>query len=76
MGTTGSVDINLSEIGGILNNSTALGDLVMKGVKDQGELMGLAIGLAIAIGLLIGLIFLVIGVIPRLIKVVKNIRKV
>ena len=73
MGTSGSVSIDLSEIGSIINNSTTLGDFVMKGVKDQGGLIGLAIGLAIAIGLLIGLIFLVIGVIPRLIKGVKGI---
>ena len=75
MATTGSVSVNLDNIGEIVNNSTTLGDFVMEGVKDQGELMGLAIGLAIAIGLLIALIFLVIGIIPRLIKAVKGIRK-
>lgn len=74
MTTSGSVDINLDTIGAVVNRSTTLGDFVMKGVSDQGGLIGLAIGLAIAIGLLIGLIFLVIGVIPRLLKAIKNIR--
>ena len=75
MGTTGSVDVNLSEIGAIVNNSTTLADFIMGGVKDQGDLIGLAIGLAVAIGLLIALIFLVISIIPRLIKAVKGFRK-
>ena len=72
MATSGSVDVNLSEIGRIVNNSTTLGDFVIRGVKDQGEIIGLAIGLAIGIGLLIGLVFLVIGLLPRLIKAVKK----
>lgn len=75
MATTGAVTIDLDNIASIVNNSTTLGDFVMEGVKDQGDLIGLGIGVAIAIGLLIGLIFLVIGIIPRLIKSVKNIRK-
>ena len=74
MGTTGSVDVNLTAIGNTVNNSTTLGHLVLSGVKDQGDLIGLAIGLAIAIGLLIALIFLVISIIPRLIGKVKGIR--
>ena len=75
MATTGSVDVNLSEIGRIVNAGTTLGDLVMRGVKDQGEIIGLAIGLSIGIGLLIGLIFLVIALIPALIKKVKAFKK-
>ena len=74
MATTGSVDVNLTAIGNTINSSTTLGHLVLAGVKDQGEIIGLAIGLAIGIGLLIGLIFLVISVIPRLIAKVKGIR--
>ena len=75
MATTGSVDVNLTAIGNTINNSTALGNYVMAGVRDQGDLIGLAIGLAIAIGLLISLIFLVISIIPRLIAKVKGIRR-
>lgn len=75
MATTGSVSIDLDNIGGIVNNATTLGDFVLEGVKDQGDLIGLAIGISIAIGLLIGLIFLVIGIIPRLLKAVKGIGK-
>ena len=74
MATTGSVDVNLTAIGNTVNNSTTLGHLVMAGVQDQGDLIGLAIGLAIAIGMLIALIFLVISIIPKLIGKVKGIR--
>ena len=76
MATSGEVSINLSNIGTTINNATTLGDFVMEGVKNQADIIGMAIGLAIALGLLIGLIFLVIGVIPRLIRTVKGIRKV
>ncbi len=75
MGSTGSVDVNLNSISNTINNSTTLGHLVMAGVRDQGEIIGLAIGLVIGIGLLIGLIFLVIAIIPRLIGKVKGIRR-
>jgi len=75
MATTGSVDVNLTSISNTINNSTTLGHLVMAGVKDQGEIIGLAIGLALGIGLLIGLIFLVIGIVPKLIAKVKGIRR-
>lgn len=74
MATTGSIDVNLTAFGSTINASTGLASDVVGGVADQGELIGLAIGLTISIGLLIGLIFLVIGVIPRLLKAVKNIR--
>ena len=75
MATSGAVTIDLDNVGEIVNNSTTLGDFVMAGVKDQGELIGLAIGIALAIGLLISLIFLVIGIIPRLIKSVKSFKR-
>ena len=75
MATTGSIDVNLTAFGETVNASTSLASDVMGGVKDQGEIIGLAIGLAIALGLLIGLIFLVISVIPRLIGSVKGLKK-
>ena len=34
MGTTGSVDVNLTAIGNTVNNSTTLGHLVVQGVAD------------------------------------------
>jgi len=74
MATSGSVDVNLTAISNTVNNSTELGFLVLEGVQNQGDLIGLAIGLVIAIGLLFGLIFLVIGVIPKLLAKVKGIR--
>lgn len=75
MATTGTVDINLTAFGSTVNASTELAADVVGGVKDQGELIGLAIGLSIAIGLLIGLIFLVISIIPRLIAAVKGLKR-
>ena len=74
MGASGSVDINLTAISKTVNNATTLGHMVLAGVEDQGELIGLAIGLVIAIGLLFGLIFLVISVIPKLIGKVKGLK--
>jgi len=75
MATTGTIDVNLTAIGGTVNASTGLGAEVIEGVKDQGEIIGLAIGLALGVGLLIGLIFLVLAVIPRLIGAVKGFRR-
>ena len=75
MATTGTIDVNLTAIGGTVNASTGLGAEVIEGVKDQGEIIGLAIGLSIGIGLLIGLVFLVIALIPALIKKVKAFKK-
>jgi len=75
MATTGSIDVNLTAFGGTVNAATELGSDVVGGVKDQGELIGLAIGLSIAIGLLIALIFLVISIIPRLLAAVKGLKR-
>lgn len=69
-----AVDVNLTAVGRTVNNSTLFAAFVADGVAEQGPLIGLAIGLSIAIGLLIGLVFLVLGVIPRVLKNVKRIR--
>ena len=74
MGTTGSVDVNLTAISNTVNNATTLGHLVIQGVADQGDLIGLAIGLVIAVGMLFGLIFLVISIVPKLLGKIKGIR--
>jgi len=74
MGTTGTMDINLTTFGQSINAGTGLAAEVVGGVRDQGDLIGLAIGLVIAIGLLFGLIFLVIGVIPKLIAKIKGMK--
>ena len=75
MATTGSIDVNLTSFGGTVNAATGLAADVVGGVKDQGELIGLAVGLSIAIGLLIALIFLVISIIPRLLAAVKGLKR-
>jgi hypothetical protein len=58
MATTGSVDVNLTKFGDMINNSSDLGAEVTGGVADQGALIGLAVGLSIALVLLFGVIFL------------------
>ena len=75
MATTGSVDVNLTAFGSTVNAATGLAADVVGGVKDQGEIIGLAIGLAIGIGLLIGLIFLILSMIPRLLAAVKGLKR-
>jgi len=71
---TSTISVDLDNVSSLVNNSTTLGDFVMKGIKDQGSLMGLAIGLIVAVTLLIALIFSVIALIPRLINQVKRIK--
>jgi len=75
MATTGSVDVNLTPIGGSINNASELGASVIGGVKDQGDLIGLAIGITIAITLLFGVILLMITLVITLIGRVKGIKK-
>jgi len=74
MGTSGSVSINLENFETSINNATTLADLVVGGVSDQGNLIGLAIGIALAVGLLFGLVFLILGVIPRIMGKIRAIR--
>ena len=71
---TSTVSVDLDNVTTLINNSTTLSDFVMKGVKDQGEIIGIAIGLSIGITLLIILIFSIIKAIPRIIENVKRIR--
>ena len=74
MATTGSVDVNLTNFGEMVNNSASIGAGVTSGVADQGDLIGLAIGLSIAIGLLFGVIVLLLGFIVTLIRKTKGIK--
>ena len=74
MGTTGSVSVELNNIRDSINNSTQLSESVIRGVQDQGDLIGLAIGLFIAVGLLVVLIMYVLGVPTKLIAKVKGLR--
>ena len=71
MATTGSLDVNLTPIGQMVNSSSSLGSNVIGGVADQGSLIGLAIGITIAIGLLFGVIFFVLGYIVKMIRETK-----
>jgi len=75
MATTGSLDVNLTNFGEMINNSSDLGAEVTGGVADQGDLIGLAIGLSIAIGLLFGVVILLLGFIVTLIKKTKGVKK-
>ena len=75
MATTGSLDVNLTNFGEMINNSSDLGAEVTGGVADQGDLIGLAIGLSIAIGLLFGVVILLLGFIVTLIKKTKGVKQ-
>jgi len=59
----------------MINSSAGLGENVIGGVEDQGDLIGLAIGLSIAIGLLFGVVILLLATIVVLIKRTKGIGK-
>ena len=61
MATTGSVSIDLNNIGEAVNSTNQLAERVLEGVADQGALIGLAIGLIIAIGLLIALVIFMLN---------------
>ena len=74
MGTTGSVDVNLTPYGYMVSNSADIGAKVITGVRDQGDLIGLAIGLTIAIGLLFGVVILLLGLIVVLIRKTKGLK--
>ena len=73
MGTTGSVDINLSALSGQVNATTDIVNQVVTGVADQGALIGLAIGLIIAIGLLIGLVIFMLNKLTQVLSKTKGI---
>ena len=75
MATTGSLDVNLTPFGDMINNSSLLGAEVTGGVSDQGDLIGLAIGLSIAIGLLFGVVVLLLAFIVTLVKKTKGIKR-
>jgi len=72
--TGGDVNVSLTNFQTMINNSTTLADLVMGGVADQGELIGLAIGILLAVTLLFGLVFSIINAAPRIIESVKRIK--
>jgi len=59
MATTGSVDVNLTSYGNMVNNASNLGAEVTGGIADQGALIGLAFGLVIALGALFVVVYLV-----------------
>ena len=69
---SGEVTIDLDNISGIINNSTTFTDLMLSGIKAQGDLIGIAIGIVISVGLLFGIVFLVLGVIPKILSKVKT----
>ena len=74
MATTGAVTIDLNNFRDAINNSSQLGESVIGGVKDQGDLIGLAIGITIAITLLFGVILLMIALVITLINRTKGIK--
>ena len=75
MPTTGSVDVDLNNIGAIVNNSTLTGELIIEGVADQGDIIGLGIGLAIAFGFIAGAILAVFGIVFVIFNFAKKLKK-
>ena len=75
MPTTGSVDVNLSTIGNIVNNSTSVGAQITGGIADQGDIIGLGIGLAIAFGFIAAAILAVFGIVFVIFNVAKKLKK-
>jgi len=74
MGTVGAFNLDLNNIGELTNYSIQTSENVIGEVANQGDLIGLAIAIAIALSLIFGAVFLVVGLIPRLIKTVKGIK--
>jgi len=72
--TTESVNVNITNIGTLINRSIQLSENVIGGVRDQGGLMGLAIGLTIAISLLITVLFLAIDVLPKITEKIRRLK--
>ena len=75
MPTTGSVTVNLDTIGEIVNNSTNTGELIIEGVADQGDIIGLGIGLAIAFGFIASAILAVFGIVFVIFNFAKRLKK-
>jgi len=76
MGTIGSFDLNILTLGNTTNNTTEMSSLVVKEVRDQGSLIGLAIAIAIALTLIFGVVFIALNFIPKLVGKIKGLRGV
>ena len=74
MGTTGSFDLDLNNLGGTTNNAIRVGENVIYEIMNQGSLIGLAIAISIALTLIFGAIFLIVNFVPKLIGKVKAIK--
>ena len=74
MATVGSVDVNLDNVGDIVNSSTLTGALIIGGLADQGDLIGTALGLIVAFGFISGAILAVFGVIFVILRFTKRIQ--
>ena len=75
MPTVGSVDVDLDNIGDIVNNSTLTGELIIEGLADQGDIIGLGIGLAIAFGFIASAILAVFGIVFVIFNFAKKLKK-
>lgn len=75
MATTGSIEIDLNNIGETVNNSTTLADRVTGGIADQGSDIGEAVGITITVLFYIALIVVVLGIIFLIFNWVKSVRK-
>lgn len=75
MATSGAFDLNLTALSNMTNNSTLLTANVVEAVRDQGDLIGLAIAIAIALTLIFGVVFMAIMFVPKLIGKIKGFKR-
>ena len=74
MATTGSIDVNLTKISNIVNNSTETGAGITEGIADESDDMGEALGVTLTVLFYIFLVVVVLGIIFLILRWVKNVR--
>jgi len=75
MATTGSVDVNLTSYGNMVNNASDLGAEVTGGIADQGEVIGMSIGIVIFIMFLFGVAILGFSLCKKVINLTDKIKE-
>lgn len=73
--TTGSIDVNLSNIGRTINAGTGTAAGVTEGLEDYSGLIGIGIALSLAIGFLLGVVIAALAIIVYLLRYTKNLKK-
>jgi len=72
MGTSGTFDFNLNNVGNLTNYSVQIGERVVEEVANMGDLIGIGIAIAVSLSLIAIGILVVIGIPFLIIKKVKG----